>query len=144
MTLPRRLPLRINVKHPQFPRLRQSIGVFNVAPAGRAGVILARPMQRRSFHQPFTNAVQIIGPGTIWGTLFGGPFYYWKKGALIEGTIMGVLAVMPWFVDPNTALISPDIIDNASWIVWGVFVFLSPALLAWSYRRRGWVEQHDA
>jgi hypothetical protein len=56
---------------------------------------------------------------------------------------MGVLAVVPWFVDPDTSLISPDILDNASWIVWGVFVFLSPALLAWSYRRRGWVEQPE-
>jgi hypothetical protein len=100
-------------------------------------------MQTRRFRQPFTEAVETVGLGTIWWALFSGPFYYWKKGALIEGTIMGVAAFLYLFVDPDTSLISPSLLDNIDWVVWGGFVLFAPLLMAMSYRRRGWVEITD-
>jgi hypothetical protein len=97
-------------------------------------------MQQRSYRQPYTNAVETVGSNSIWGALFAGPFYYVKKGALIEGAIMGAMGLMFFFMDDDTASLSPAILDNISWIIWGVFVIFAPVLLAYSYKRRGWVE----
>src|SRR5271154_6986959 len=97
-------------------------------------------MNWRTFRQPATNKVASVGLWSVVGTLFAGPFYYWKRGALIEGAIMGVFGLMSIFVDDETLSISPDTLDNIGWAVWGAFVLLSPLLLAWSYLRRGWIE----
>ncbi|HXQ49812.1 MAG TPA: hypothetical protein VN802_01855 [Stellaceae bacterium] len=97
-------------------------------------------IQRRNFRQPATNAVASVGLKTVIGTLFAGPFYYWSRGALIEGTIMSVFGLMSIFVDDETLSISADTFDNIGWAVWGAFVLLSPLVLAWSYRRRGWID----
>ena len=94
----------------------------------------------RSFRQPGTDTVARVGLRSVVGTLLAGPFYYWKCGALIEGAIMGTFGLMAIFVDDDTLSVSPDTWDDLGWLVWGAFVLLSPLLLAWSYRRRQWVE----
>jgi hypothetical protein len=100
-------------------------------------------MPARVFRQPYTNATATVGLRTIVWTALSGPFYYWAKGAIIEGTLMCVLALPPLFIDPDTSGISADRLDDIAWIVWGAFVLLSPLLMAWSYQRRAWVEITD-
>ena len=95
------------------------------------------------FRQPALNKVEIVGLRSIVWTAITGPFYFWKKGALIEGMVMFVLALWIEFADPTVLAVNPDILSDMDWGVWGAFVLLSPILLAWSYRRRGWVEVAD-
>ena len=45
------------------------------------------------FRQPALNKVEIVGLRSIVWTALTGPFYFWKKGALIEGMVMFVLAM---------------------------------------------------
>jgi hypothetical protein len=92
------------------------------------------------FRQPVLNKTEIVGLRSIFWTACTGPFYFFKKGALIEGAVMLVLGLWIGFADPDALKINADLLSDVDWSVWGAFVLASPILLAWSYRRRGWVE----
>jgi hypothetical protein len=96
------------------------------------------------FRQPLLNRTETVGLRSIFWTAVTGPFYLFKKGALIEGAAMLVLGLWIGFADPDVLKIDADLLSDLDWGVWGLFVLLSPLLLAWSYRRRGWVEVPDA
>ena len=95
------------------------------------------------FRQPILNKTEIVGLRSIFWTAITGPFYFWKKGAVIEGAVMFMLGIWIEFADPDVLKIDPTLLSDLDWGVWGAFALLSPLLLAWSYRRRGWVEVAD-
>jgi len=92
------------------------------------------------FRQPALNKTEIVGLRSIVWTALTGPFYFFKKGALIEGSVMLMLGLWIEFADPDVVRVSAGVLSDIDWSVWGAFVLLSPLLLAWSYRRRGWTE----
>jgi len=82
-------------------------------------------------------ATQTVGLQTALCVLLLGPLYYWRKGALTETVVLCLLTFLPLIVPDGTFLIGSD---GFSFVVWGVSFLLAPALLAWSYERRGWDE----
>ena len=94
-------------------------------------------VRRRTFRSSFGGVTQTVGIESVLWVLFLGPIYFWRKGALIEALVLGVLTFLPFIVPDDTPLIGSDFF---SVVLWGLSVVLAPKLLAWSYERRGWDE----
>jgi hypothetical protein len=95
----------------------------------------------RTFRSPYLHQTQTIGSGAIFGALFSGPFYYWKKKAPVEAVIL-FTAELVLFLTPNSSL-GGDVFLGSSW--YGVALWLgaalaAPVLLPMAYRRKGWTE----
>lgn len=95
----------------------------------------------RIFEQPHLGKVQVVGIWSVFGALVAGPFYYWKKGAIIEAILLCVASTPFWAFDSNSSLISLAALQDVTTVIWAVSVAFAPIILMMSYRRRGWVER---
>jgi hypothetical protein len=97
-------------------------------------------MRQRIFEQPYAKTRREIGAKSMLWSLIFGPLYYWRQGALIEGIVFAIATLPIFFVDADSSLISPELLEGLTTAIWLASVILAPILLAASYRRRGWVE----
>ncbi|MGH7075878.1 MAG: hypothetical protein ACREFD_17005 [Stellaceae bacterium] len=94
------------------------------------------------YRSPFIGQSQTVsGLGAVFGALFSGPFYYWKKKAPVEALVL-FTAELILFVTPNSSL-GGDAFLGSSWYgvaLWLGAAMLAPVLLPLCYRRKGWTE----
>ena len=94
--------------------------------------VYARP---RRFRLPHLRTTAAVGPSAVLWALLTGPFYFWRKGALIEAIVIAAATLPFWAVDSEG-----PVLDAISGLVWLGAVLFAPVLLMMSYERRGWVE----
>ena len=97
--------------------------------------VYSRP---RRFQLPYLQITRTIGPDALLWAMITGPFYFWKKGAMIEGLAIAAATVPLWAVETDNFLL-----DSLSGLVWIGAALLAPVLVAMSYERRGWVDVTD-
>lgn len=95
----------------------------------------------RIFEQPHLGNMQVVGIWSVFWAPIGGPIYYWKKGALIEAIILCIATTPFWAVTGVNSSETVDFLQNASTVIWAIFVLFAPVILMMSYRRRGWDEK---
>jgi len=92
----------------------------------------------RKFALPRRNRTEYVGGEAMLWALLSGPIFFWRKGALIEATIVSLATLPFWAIDTDGYLV--DALGALVWLGTGA---LAPLLLAANYRRRGWVEVTD-
>jgi hypothetical protein len=94
--------------------------------------------QPRRFALPRLGKSDAVGGDAVLWALLSGPFFFWKKGAMMEAVVIGFLTLptLPlWVVDSESYHL-----EELGGLVWLGAGFLAPLLLAGSYVRRGWVD----
>ena len=92
----------------------------------------------RKFQSPYRKTIEYVGGAAVLWVLLTGPFYFWKKGAMIEALAVGAASLPFWAVDSAGYLL-----DSISGLIWLGAVLFAPLLLVMSYGRRGWVDVTD-
>ena len=96
--------------------------------------VYSRP---RRFSLPHLDITRAVDSSAIVWAVVTGPFFFWRKGAMIEGFVVAAATLAAWALDAD------GLIKGVSSLVWLVAALLAPMLLAKSYERRGWVDVTD-
>jgi hypothetical protein len=89
----------------------------------------------RTFRMPHLKTTVTVGGDAILWALFTGPFYFWRRGAMVAALVVGIATLPFWLID-----LGNELWDAVAGLVYIGSAFLAPALVAASYDRRGWVD----
>ena len=107
---------------------------------------IADLLGQRTYRSPYRQVRASVGLSSVAGVLLLGPIYLWRKGAMLEAlllTAVGMGAAALPLLQPIADSELAWGLDANAWLgllVWLGTALASPALLAQSYRRRGWEE----
>jgi hypothetical protein len=94
----------------------------------------------RRFQSPYLKTVERVSALSALWAFWGGPFYYWRKGAPVEASLFGIALATLLLLDANSDFSELSGGLDVGALIWLGLALAAPVLLPGSYRRKGWAE----